>query len=1125
MTGELAGLTDAELHLHYRSIGNNLAALQALNQVLSRRDTDLAFDLYMQVAADIARLRPKTVTPAGRWLKAFLISRSLSAPDGRALHRYRMTDDEYRSLATVLLDREGRRAMEAEDDQIARLFVLYAAEWFRREAVSLFRRWNDVAPGVVGSIHDNHKRALTNKGLAYWKRPLIIASDGSREFIISLSLQGGIPANVVLEDSSASLGGYLRLVMRQGLQDATLEHLITAAQAHSEALPPSYRYDDFIRQCAELAERLLYWRRQAEASGLSVDPVVYLDKLHPEWRRDLPIYVPAGQDSGLTRLLNGLMREKLSMPYTTGISARRLLILKDGRWQQALRLAADGEISKHRFPSFPFAARVGIVPSGHLADQVPGDFAVAYPPDGDQVTWRIRPRIKLLRPLTDFEFASAVTVNLVEGGSSVTWTWPGGEAVSSDLCVFEADDGSGAVPEALVLKARGSYSSMAKTLYLWAPDSWRVEGADVTSMGSLSLRRPGQIYRLDAVTYVIPDDDETRFRIEPGSANREERLRIPTINLNLEAADTRIAFAHSPLPIEIETHGRRRAPKPGEVFWRRPGERWQPYSQAVGAEGLIEISWRDPQAGVQIEKQCLCLVPSGARIEAALRSQTEAVVNLDALDGWSLSLDESGGHLDSLTQGNLRLRFHDRPIFRVRMRLQPPQGQSLAICLPVRAREAVIIGGNGRVIAPGSTLDLPALRGARLLSQGTARLQMTTSTMGKGEAFDLTFSDEYPLASLRSVMEEMLATAGEQDAKIKLVFLGDTRPPIWVQRYRYERPEPTTPLVLPAGGLPVARMVCQPKYEHALTAVDGGYILPEACVGPTLVYLRDGPDILSRPLAVSGPGDLPPTTGHLRGALTERAYEQRQKALDEVLQGFASEHADFVDLEYFNIHIAALNGVPATAFDALKRLGQSPEALTRVLVHGRDAIGVEAVWKLQNELPFLWLALPVHAWRSAFHAEAGRWLDDLRAIEPGMRLVMVKEQMLGSADRVIACDAALATILTHISIPFTPGPPPVDVRSSANAYIARFSDHPDPAGLRMSALPMALARAGLALPEGLRHFSLEDWGALAAPGVLAAAALGKLQLNSALALALRRVLRDAPDYVSQAYSAFFNLYR
>lgn len=513
MFDEFRTLTDAQLRVQYDRCRDDLVKLKALNQVLTHRRSEAALDLQIEVVADIRRLTRGVTTPIETWLRQFLLTRSLGRPDGRALHRYRLTDEEYAAAAKVLASFDGRKRLQAQEDHAARLFVLFAAEWFRREAVSLFRRWDDVAPGVLGAIDDNAKRSLTLKGLQYWKRDLLIASDGSREFIITLSLEGGIPANVVLEDSSASLGGYLRLIMRGGLQDATPDHLAAIAWENREGLPPSYRHEDFIRQCAELCERLLYWRGKVEAARGGIDPVVYLDGLHPDWRRDLPIHVPAGQDSGLTRLLNGLMRDKLTAPNTVGVSARRLLVLQEGTWRQALHLSADGEISRHRFPPLSAAARVEIVPCGRLADLVPADFAVAYPPDGEQATWRIRPRLKLLHPLPGFEFSRPVAVNLVDGGASTAWTWPGGEALNSDLCVFEAGEGNGEAPDTLVLRAQGSYSSVAKRLYVWAPDGRRVEGAGVAFVAAFPLRRPGKLYRLDAVTYVMPDDDDTRLRI------------------------------------------------------------------------------------------------------------------------------------------------------------------------------------------------------------------------------------------------------------------------------------------------------------------------------------------------------------------------------------------------------------------------------------------------------------------------------------------------------------------------------------------------------------------------------------------------------------------------------------
>jgi hypothetical protein len=104
-------------------------------------------------------------------------------------------------------------------------------------------------------------------------------------------------------------------------------------------------------------------------------------------------------------------------------------------------------------------------------------------------------------------------------------------------------------------------------------------------------------------------------------------------------------------------------------------------------------------------------------------------------------------------------------------------------------------------------------------------------------------------------------------------------------------------------------------------------------------------------------------------------------------------------------------------------------------------------------------------------------------------------------------------------------PAVADLKLLAGQYVCRMADRPDVADLRLPALPRALAAAKLNIPPLLTQFSLEDWGGLCAPAVLAASALGRLTITPDLALSLRRVMREAPDYVSQAYAAFFDYYR
>lgn len=103
MFDEFRTLTDAQLRVQYDRCRDDLVKLKALNQVLTHRRSEAALDLQIEVVADIRRLTRGVTTPIETWLRQFLLTRSLGRPDGRALHRYRLTDEEYAGAAKVWL--------------------------------------------------------------------------------------------------------------------------------------------------------------------------------------------------------------------------------------------------------------------------------------------------------------------------------------------------------------------------------------------------------------------------------------------------------------------------------------------------------------------------------------------------------------------------------------------------------------------------------------------------------------------------------------------------------------------------------------------------------------------------------------------------------------------------------------------------------------------------------------------------------------------------------------------------------------------------------------------------------------------------------------------------------------
>ena len=193
----------------------------------------------------------------------------------------------------------------------------------------------------------------------------------------------------------------------------------------------------------------------------------------------------------------------------------------------------------------------------------------------------------------------------------------------------------------------------------------------------------------------------------------------------------------------------------------------------------------------------------------------------------------------------------------------------------------------------------------------------------------------------------------------------------------------------------------------------GIWRLPVWCKGPCLVYLRDGVDVVSRPVPILQPGAPDAYAGVLISALMKAEYEERQHAVIDALARLGRGEAGADDLNWLRDAATNLNGLPASALDGLKLLPSSAETLIRLLLSARDAEERGTIWALQNELPFLWLALPLRSWLSAMERqctaltsaletvlgreramnEAVAWLrgvcGDLTALEPALETIFV----------------------------------------------------------------------------------------------------------------------------------------
>jgi hypothetical protein len=1138
---DLAAQDDLRLAEIFDRRGRDPQVLEALNATLKRRSSDAAIELHIKVAAarhalglsaphSTARRPAPSPRPVRDWLETYFHRHGIARPDGRPLYRYRMSDAEYGQAKSILRRLARERRLVHPDDRAGALFVAYCGEWFRRESSSTFLRWDDPAPDLFPHVPDAEKRNLTERGLHYWRRDLRVIN-GRRRYLLTLALEGGFPVRILADGAHGWLKDYLRAIMRRAIAGHVdvLDEIREIALEERGRMRVSYQHDDFVALCGELALSLLKLRQEAEAGGSdAVRNSTFLDATRPGWRDDLPIYVPPEDQALVAGLFAGLIDEKMTGLVTQGVEARRYLIKSEGEWRAAVQLLADGEVACAKLPGFPVTARARAIGAGELGEHIGGEIALFEPPAGEQRRWRVRPFTRTAKLLIDYPFAAPIAVTVSSPDSApYAWTWPRGGAIRSDVLVFERDENSTQNEPLLRFIRSGSASSGAKTLYALVPCDWSIEPSIEGAVEEVeeipALRQ--KLVRLKDVTYFHGGEDAaTRFRVAPDADEMTCELDLGAhATSGYALADERCEVVASGTHPVIHDRTKMRPPRPGELFVRVGGSQWKPLIGPLCGAGLMELSWRDPDANIQIEKRRLAIVPGDAALQGKMLAGLEGAIVLSGLSGWTATIRDHSCHVETTSDEGLSFRFIERPSYRLAVKLAPSGGHPFDVLVPLIGRDAVIALSDGAVVAPGAQIDLGTLRGATAVSPGHAEFHL--GPKGSNAGLKVVFDGELPLGLVREAITEILAASPDQDGLAQIDFIGDTGRPIFVSRYRYpqidhdaDRIRWTAPQG--TGAAPVARMILDPQREHALEPCEHGvWRIPKRCKGLCLVYVREGPDVISRPFPIVRPGRPDIYAGALISAMTTTNHVERQKQLSDALDLAGRGQTGSDDRRWLHIAATHLHGLPASALDALKLLPSTPQTLIRLLVEAVDAGDRSLIWSLQGELPFLWLAQPLRAWRLVL-------ADQYDALVGALQTHIGRVNAAAEAARAIrSLREGLTTLEPGLAAVFDeagPAPHEPTLRDLTSAYIQTQHQREVEAPNTLAA---RLAATGVRLPPEIESKSHETFAGLVAPALLAASAQEKLVLDLDLMLIARRTLREDPTYVSKAWPHLLKFYR
>ena len=497
------------------------------------------------------------------WLLGMLANRGCSRPDGRWLYAYRLLSSEYDSLRECLCEATrttGVSPLARRNKYFAPLFVLYAAEWWRREYDGGPWKWGPILASLQvekDELPPNERSGAVLEGFAFWGlRP---ASEGKRYFGAVVA-HGGLPLKLIGHGGSrlaAVMGTVLRQAARYGWGES---QVVDAVADHAPAMPESLRRDEVFRLLASMVLTTLDLKARHQLGGV-LDPIERLDNADPDWREEYPLQI---DDSAAVQLLTSMVKVASQASTEQGAVAvfqvvRSLSYSDLGEWRLESRVVHPAVASADALAQQFGLGTASALPRYFEVDVTVGERGaltsgrLLLGSDRATVTFGIQRRRWSGRVACDEHILHLRTAgnDVVEGGVAL----PGGESLADidgpwvfvaegeryrlagagDLRLPDAEAlvavAEGSILESLEESASGSellgqlHVDSGKTLVLWrvsgsvqisdTNDSWKVRLGQTRKLsGSLVLEgrraayasRPWPVFR--GKPHVVRYDDE-----------------------------------------------------------------------------------------------------------------------------------------------------------------------------------------------------------------------------------------------------------------------------------------------------------------------------------------------------------------------------------------------------------------------------------------------------------------------------------------------------------------------------------------------------------------------------------------------------------------------------------------
>lgn len=950
------------------------------------------------------------------WKRKLLANHNLERPDRRALYQYRVTEAEFIELENLLRKWLGKLLINFDLGQITRLtgfsalFVLYAAEWWRRRFDGTQWSWDPILIDLKADPDDwnqAQRSACIELGLRDWG--LEVKKTGGLRFLGSVAVQGGLPLQL-LAQARGKIGLLLSQVLKQAGGTTVTQHdLLTWVESLEGNLPKSYRQSAIFALLADVAWTVIRLKEQAELTPTN-DAIARLDQKVSNWRDQFPLPVDDGHARGLIeQLVRDVAKVKTERQAATLPVERQLELEEEGVW-----LLRSSMTLPDSLPTNKLAALFNMNP-----EEMPRAGELSLSAGGQRLITSLRRMAgqegyRIERKPWGFSGSVAEEEHLLQLATPDGRVWttaaPRGESLDDGLpWIFSAEDSA----NRLLRQGGGNVAPLEAFIAL--PEGWSLTpGSEAETNEQGTLPQFGRSIHRIRGSIQTNDGNSLTCRIRTGQAGaHEESYEWRGQRFWLDFKKPGIAFKGLPQLYRVSNDSTNQKVE-GKPAWSVIGANTQVTTPLLGP-----LLARYPSSGEVKQRSRLVVLPPNAGLSIDATDAKSGVIKLENWGATTARTLTEGVELKAKPSSNdlyltLSVTSAERTPENIDVELFWPYSTTpIKLNLPFPAKGVRAFDAKQNEILSGSLLAAQQLLGIRFLilcggnnSHMSIEMRVNGSKATRSHrlrALPESLTTEVRLQDYATDIQHLFSTDDNPDARVHVLLRigGSEHFRIDIARYAARLERKGNQISLDTEGNKVLATealinlnALALRLEHPgdeaiqLPACDsegvptGAWLFDPAAREPGcwLIYPSADSVMPFRPTLWPVQGDHSLACG-LANAINIIDQSEREAAIDAEIESMAWNFMDdgWTEIEQLAGQVGHL---PLATLDIWRRFARSPLGMASLALRfGKLPSGFLS--RFDQELPFAWETINFTAWKQAvaclldqcqqsFGAEAGK---------------------------------------------------------------------------------------------------------------------------------------------------------